>query len=112
MTSHTGILNIGMEGMILLGAFFGVAGSYFFESYLMGVIFAVTSGIIIGIIFALFVIKLESDEFIVGIAINMFAGGLTMFLLRSIFGVKGAFSSPKIQPFRTYPYHLLIKSQY
>jgi len=98
LTSHTGILNIGMEGMILLGAFFGVAGSYFFESYLMGVLCAVTSGIIIGIIFGLFVIKLKSDEFIVGIAINMFAGGLTMFLLRSIFGVKGAFSSPKIQP--------------
>lgn len=98
LTSHTGILNIGMEGMILLGAFFGVAGSYFFESYLMGILFAVASGIIIGLIFALFVIRLKSDEFIVGIAINMFAGGLTMFLLRSIFGVKGAFSSPRIQP--------------
>jgi len=98
LTSHTGILNIGLEGMILLGAFFGVAGSFFFESYLMGILFAVASGVIIGIIFALFVIKLKADEFIVGIAINMFAGGLTMFLLRSIFGVKGAFSSPKIQP--------------
>lgn len=98
LTSHTGILNIGMEGMILLGAFFGVVGSFFYESYLLGILFAVISGIIIGVIFALFVIRLKSDEFIIGIAINMFAGGLTMFLLRSIFGVKGAFSSPKIQP--------------
>ena len=32
LTSHTGILNIGMEGMILIGAFFGVAGSYFLKA--------------------------------------------------------------------------------
>ena len=55
-------------------------------------------GMVIGLIFALFVIDLKSDEFVIGIAINMFAGGLTVFLLRSIFGVKGAFSSPDIVP--------------
>lgn len=98
LTSHAGILNIGMEGMILLGAFFGIVGSYFFSSSIVGVIFAVLSGILVGIIFGIFVINLQADEFIVGIAINMFASGLTMFLLRSIFGVKGAFSSVRIQP--------------
>lgn len=96
LTMHAGILNIGMEGMILLGAFFGVVGSYFFASSFMGVVFAVLSGVVIGIIFGFFVIELKSDEFIIGIAINIFAGGLTVFLLRSMFGVKGAFSSPGI----------------
>ncbi len=96
LTQEAGILNIGLEGMILLGAFFGVVGSFFFGTSAMGVGFAVLSGIIIGLIFAFFVIDLKSDEFVIGIAINMFAGGLTVFLLRSIFGVKGAFSSPKI----------------
>ncbi|QEK13050.1 ABC transporter permease [Crassaminicella thermophila] len=98
LTMHAGILNIGMEGMILLGAFFGVVGSYFFANSFMGVVLAVLSGIIVGIIFGFFVIELGSDEFIIGIAINIFAGGLTIFLLRSIFGVKGAFSSPGIIP--------------
>lgn len=98
LTEHAGILNIGMEGMILLGSFFGVVGSYFFSSSLAGVILAVIVGIIVGIIYGYFVIELESDEFIIGIAINMFASGLTVFLLRSIFGVKGAFSSPDIIP--------------
>ncbi|MCC5910201.1 MAG: ABC transporter permease [Clostridiaceae bacterium] len=96
LTMHAGMLNIGMEGMILLGAFFGVVGSYFFASSFMGVVLAVVVGIIIGVIYGFFVIELKSDEFIIGIAINIFAGGLTIFLLRSIFGVKGAFSSPGI----------------
>lgn len=96
LTMHAGILNIGMEGMILLGAFFGVVGSYFFASSFMGVAVAVLSGVIIGLLFGFFVIELKADEFIIGIAINIFAGGVTIFLLRSIFGVKGAFSSSKI----------------
>lgn len=98
LTMHAGILNIGMDGMILIGAFFGVLGSYFFGSSLLGVLLAVLSGIIIGLIYGFFVVELESDEFIIGIAINIFAGGVTIFLLRSIFGVKGAFSSPQIIP--------------
>lgn len=98
LTEHAGILNIGMEGMILLGSFFGVLGSYFLGSSLGGVLLAAFVGLLLGLLFALFVIDLRSDEFIVGIAINMFAGGLTVFLLRSIFGVKGAFSSPDIVP--------------
>ena len=87
LTMHAGILNIGMEGMILIGAFFGVLGSYFFASSFMGVVLAIISGIVIGALFGFFVIELKSDEFIIGIAINIFAGGLTVFLLRSIFGV-------------------------
>ncbi len=90
------MLNIGMEGMILLGSFFGVLGSFYFSSSLAGVLLAGLVGLLVGLLFAIFVIDLKSDEFIVGIAINIFAGGLTVFLLRSIFGVKGAFSSPGI----------------
>lgn len=98
LTQQAGILNIGMDGMILLGAFFGVVGSYFFGSAFAGVALAAFVGLLIGLLFAVFVIDLKSDEFVIGIAINIFAGGLTVFLLRSIFGVKGAFSSPDIIP--------------
>ncbi|ABW19909.1 ABC transporter permease [Alkaliphilus oremlandii] len=98
LTMQAGILNIGMEGMILLGAFFAVVGSYFFGSSAMGVALAVCSGILIGLLFGVFVIELKSDEFVIGVAINILGSGLTVFLLRTIFGVKGAFSSPKIIP--------------
>jgi len=56
----------------------------------------VVCGIIIGLFFALFVVKFKSDEFIIGMAINTFAGALTVYLLRSIFGVKGTFADAGI----------------
>lgn len=100
-TEHAGVMNIGMDGMMLIGAFAAVAGSYFFSSSLMGIIIALICGVLIGLFFALFVVKLRSDEFIIGVALNIFAGGLTVFLLRTIFGVKGSFSDPGIVPLPT-----------
>lgn len=96
LTEQAGIMNIGMDGMILIGAFVAVAFSFFMSSAGMGVLAAVLVGIIIGLFFALFVVKLKSDEFIIGIALNTFAGGLTVYLLRSIFGVRGTFSDAGI----------------
>ncbi len=96
LTEKAGIMNIGMDGMILLGAFFGVLGSYTFASSLAGVLLAVLVGVLVGLFFALFTVQLKSDEFIIGVALNLFAAGLTVFLLRTLFGVKGSFSNPGI----------------
>ncbi|MCI8608240.1 MAG: ABC transporter permease [Firmicutes bacterium] len=96
MTEHAGIMNIGMEGMILMGAFVAVAFSFTLSSAAMGVLMAVLIGILVGLFFALLVVKLKSDEFIIGMALNTFAAGLTVYLLRSIFGVKGTFSDKGI----------------
>lgn len=96
LTEQAGIMNIGMDGMILIGAFAAVTFSFFCSSAAVGVLVAVLLGILIGLFFALFVVKLRSDEFIIGMALNTFAGGLTIFLLRSIFNVKGTFTDPAI----------------
>lgn len=101
MTEQAGIMNIGMDGMILIGAFAAVALSFSCSSAAIGVLAAVLCGILIGLIFALFVVKFRSDEFIIGMALNTFAGGLTVYLLRSIFGVKGTFSNAQIVPLPT-----------
>ena len=101
MTEHAGIMNIGMDGMILIGAFAAVAVSFAVSSAALGVLAAVLCGILMGLFFALFVVKLKSDEFIIGMAINTFAGGLTVYLLRSIFGVQGTFSDAGICPLPT-----------
>ena len=77
LTEHAGIMNIGMDGMILMGAFFGVLGSWLFASAAAGVALAVGVGLLVGLFFALFVVKLRSDEFIIGCALNTFALGLT-----------------------------------
>ncbi|MBQ3551914.1 MAG: ABC transporter permease [Clostridia bacterium] len=95
-TEHAGVMNIGMDGMMLIGAFAAVTASYLFASAAMGVLAAILVGLLVGLLFAIFVVKLRSDEFIIGVALNLFAGGLTVFLLRQLFGVAGAFADPGI----------------
>lgn len=95
-TFHANTFNIAMEGMMLIGAFFAVVGSYFFHSWAMGLLLGVGAALLTSLLFALFAVVLRTDEFVTGIAINMFALGGTTFLLRLIFDVKGAFVSDKI----------------
>jgi len=97
-TFYAGIFNIAMEGMMLTGAFFAVLGSYYFHSWLMGVLLAVLGSLALALIFVLFAVGLHTDEFITGIALNLFALGTTTYLLRKTFDVKGVFASPGIQP--------------
>ena len=96
-TEHAGIMNIGMDGMILIGAFCAVVFSFLFASAPMGVLFAVIIGIAIGLFFALFVVKLKADEFVIGTTVNIFAGGVTIYLLRSVFHQVGTWVSKDIK---------------
>ena len=50
MTDHVGIMNIGVDGMMLVGAFMAVLGSYFFSSWAMGLLFAVLAGVLLGLL--------------------------------------------------------------
>ena len=96
LTEQAGIMNIGMDGMILITAFVAVSVSYACSSAALGLFAAVAAGIIVGLFFALFVVKFKSDEFIIGMALNTFSAAITVYLLRSIFGVKGTFSDAGI----------------
>lgn len=107
LTQHVNITNIGIEGMMLTGAFFGVLGSYLCGSWVMGLVFAMGIGVLLGLFYYVFVIKFGSDEFIIGVALNIFAGGLTVFLLRTLFDVKGSFSGPGIVPLPALHFPLL-----
>jgi simple sugar transport system permease protein len=98
LTFYAGIFNIAMEGMMLGGAFFGMLGSYYFHSWPVGILFAILGAILMALIFILFAVVLKMDEFITGIGLNLFSAGATTYMLRQIFKVKGAFSSPEIVP--------------
>lgn len=98
LTYYAGIFNIAMEGMMLNGAFFAVLGSYYFHSWPMGILCAILGSLLMALVFILFAVVLKMDEFITGIGLNMFAAGLSTYMLRQIFKVKGAFSSPEIVP--------------
>lgn len=97
-TFYAGVFNIAMEGMMLTGAFFAVLGSYYFDSWLVGILFAVIGSLVMSLIFILFAVVLNTDEFVTGIALNLFAVGATTYMLRQIFSVKGVFANPGIVP--------------
>lgn len=96
MTSQAGILNISLEGTMLIAAFFAVFGSYLFQSAVMGIVFGLLAGLGMSILFSLFVIKLQADEFVIGIALNLFAVGVTVYLSKIIFGTKGSVTHERI----------------
>ena len=94
LTDHVGMMNIGVDGMMLIGAFAAVMGSWLTGSWVLGVAIALGIGLLLGLLYGVFVIKLGSDEFIIGVALNVFAGGLTTFLLRAMTGQSGTFHAP------------------
>ena len=95
-TYYAGVFNIAMEGMMLSGAFFAVLGSYYLQSWPLAILAAILGALLLALIFILFAVVLRIDPFVTGIALNLFALGATTYLLRQIFGVKGAFADPAI----------------
>jgi simple sugar transport system permease protein len=96
-TYYAGMFNIAMEGMMLVGAFCAVLGSYFSGSWLVGLLCGVAGSTLLALIFIVFAIGLKTDEFVTGIALNLFAVGATTYLLRQIFDVKGSLAGARIQ---------------
>lgn len=93
----TGIVNVALEGTMLIGSFAAVVFSYLFENAWLGVTAGIAAGMLTNLIFAWVNQDLDADERVTAMAINVLALGLTIYLLRSIFGVMGAFSSPRIK---------------
>jgi simple sugar transport system permease protein len=98
ITQQANILNIGTEGIMLVGAFFAVTVSYFTHSWVLAIAAAMLAGIIIAMIMAVGHIKYGADICGIGMGINMLALAITKFLLKAIYDVNGAFSSPEIVP--------------
>jgi len=87
ITERAGVLNIGLEGVMLIGAFAGYAAAYETGSLLAGLLAAVLSGVLSGLIFAFFTITIKANQIVVGAAFNMIGLGITGFLYRSLFSV-------------------------
>lgn len=88
-SERTGVVNISMEGIMLIGAFFGVAFSYWTNNPWIGLLCAIIMGGVVSAVFAWAAIHLAADQVVLGMAINIFAGGITAYLLDSVFGFNG-----------------------
>jgi general nucleoside transport system permease protein len=96
LTDRAGIFNIGLEGQMLVGAFLGFAGLYWTGSAWLGLALGVAGAVALSLLFGVWVIKLKGDPIIVGLAVNLFAIGLTAFLTLPVFGVQGSFDDPAL----------------
>lgn len=85
INEKSGVLNIGVEGNMLFGAFFAAIGSYFTGSAWVGLLLAIVASLLIGLIFSYITITLKSNQAITGLAMYMLSIGLTGFLLQVIF---------------------------
>lgn len=95
---HANVFNVSMEGLLLTSAFFSVAVSFTTGSWFLGLLAGIGASIVVSLLFAFFTLKLKVNEFLTGIAINLFVAGATTYLLRQMFSVKGALISPEIKP--------------
>ncbi len=101
-SERAGVVNIGLEGMMLMGAFFGAAGSIYFDSAWLGLMSGALAGALTALIHAAATVWLRADQIVSGTAINLFAIGLTGYLLFTTFGSHGSSPlAPKLPVFGT-----------
>jgi simple sugar transport system permease protein len=93
---RVGVFNMALDGKILIGAFFGVVGSYYTGSFLLGVLTGCVAGALVGALMAVASVTMKASPIVVAVALNAFAVGLTGFLLATFFGVTGTLRSDRI----------------
>src|SRR5205085_1184854 len=93
-SERSGVVNIALEGMMLVGAFGAAVGTLATHSPWLGAACGMGTGIALAAVYGLFVIRLRANQIVAGAAINMLALGLTPFLCKIFYDVTG--STPTI----------------
>ncbi|MDF2927155.1 MAG: inner-rane translocator [Paenibacillaceae bacterium] len=105
-SEKAGVINIGLEGLMLTGALFGVLGSYWTGSPYIGALLAMLAGLLLSLLFAFFTITIRANQIVVGVALNIVASGLTISLNRVFLTSSGVL---KVADFETLPIPLLSR---
>jgi simple sugar transport system permease protein len=100
-SERAGLVNIGAEGIMLIGALAGVIGSLYSGSAWVGLLAAMAAGMLIAALFACLTVSLYANQIVVGAGINILAIGLTTTLNRVIFTMNTL--RPKIDSFKDIP---------
>ncbi len=88
ISERSGVVNIAMEGMMLIAAFFAVTADLYLHNVWLATLIAMLSGAALAAIHAVVSIQFRADQIVSGIAINIFAAGLTVFLITPIYGIQ------------------------
>jgi general nucleoside transport system permease protein len=99
-SERSGVVNIGLEGMMLMGAFFGIYGADRTDSWVAGIFIGAAAGAALALVHAFFSIHLRSDQIVSGTAINFLALGLTGYLYIDLYGTEGTGEVPAVPDVR------------
>jgi len=97
LVERAGVLNLGIEGTMFLGAMAGFVAAYFSHSVWLGVVAACVAGALAGLLMALLAVYLGVNQHVAGIGITLLLTGLALYLFRIIFGEQQV--PPKVEPF-------------
>jgi simple sugar transport system permease protein len=92
-SERAGIVNIGLEGMMLTAAFSGVFITFFSGNAWLGVLGSVLTGALLGLLHALITVKFVGNHIVSGVGINIFAVGFTAYMCQILWGSRGASES-------------------
>jgi ABC-type uncharacterized transport system permease subunit len=93
-SERSGVVNVALEGMMLMGAFFGIYGADKTGSWFLGILIAMLAGGLLALVHAFFAVHLRADQIVGGIAINFLALGITGYFFFQLY--HGANISPNI----------------
>jgi len=102
-SERTGVVNIAMEGNMLVGAFFGVMIAAATHSSWLGLLAGALAGGILSLSLAWAAIRLQANQVVVGMAVNLFAAGITAFLFNTVYGANGTPTNTPFLPTVTIP---------
>ena len=89
ISERSGVVNIGLEGMMLMGAFWAVYGSDKLGGWLPGLLVAMLAGAALALVHAAFSIGLRAEQIVSGTAINLLAAGITGYVFLATYGSEG-----------------------
>jgi simple sugar transport system permease protein len=89
LSERSGVINIGLEGMMLMGAFFGIYGSDVTGSWVGGLAIGAAAGALMGLVHAGVSIHLRADQVVSGTGINILALGVTGYVFIYHYGNQG-----------------------
>ncbi|MDR1794031.1 MAG: ABC transporter permease [Erysipelotrichaceae bacterium] len=95
--SKVKILNISMEGVMLISAFFAIVTNWFTHNVFLSIITAIAIGVVVSAVVGFCIIYLKAQPVVVGMACNTMMSGLSIYLLYAIFHTRGVFTDPSLQ---------------
>jgi simple sugar transport system permease protein len=101
LSERAGVLNLGIEGIMLIGAMAGFSVAYFSGSLWLGVGAAVVTGMVMAALLALLTVTFGLSQHVSGIGVTLLSSGLAFFIYRLVFGQPS--QPPSVPPFQTLP---------